>query len=254
MASLISELLARLRRLLEGRTISESYAEVVDMLTNLRDTRTVVAVNFDGEPKFYPSRVTAVNARHHVMTISNSMPLAPAALQKDRSVTIKAQRQGRELVFHSRFLEPLLPDHSFGYQVTIPAEMVADQPRHAFRVMLDEFRERAKVTLRGPDDQCIEGVVNDISREGVGLRTHADLPRFLTRYFMGEDQKVKCDIELDSHTRISCELEIRNVHNKPGTDHATFIGGRMSGLDASATRTLVGFVSRLQQQHLRAYA
>ncbi|MBT8145746.1 MAG: hypothetical protein KJN90_02780, partial [Gammaproteobacteria bacterium] len=141
--------------------MSESYAEVIEVLTSLRDNHSSIAVGFAGDNNFYPSVVTAVSAKHRVMTIRNSIPASPAALVKDNPVTIKAQKQGRELIFESRFIEPLVADFSLGYQVTIPEQIGTEQPRQAFRILLDEIRNRVRITLQGPENQEINGTVRN---------------------------------------------------------------------------------------------
>lgn len=234
--------------------MSESYAEVIEVLTSLRDSHSEIAVGFAGDTNFYPSIVTAVSARHHVMTIRNSVPASPAALIKDNPVTIKAQKQGRELIFESRFIEPLVADFSLGYEVTIPDRIGTEQPREAFRILLDEIRNRVRITLQGPENQEISGTVRNISQLGVGMKTESELPRFLNQYFLGDSQTVGCNIELDSNREISCKMEIRNVHAVSSDSHATLIGGRITDLDQSDSSLLASFVAQLKREHLAAYA
>ena len=174
--------------------MSDSYAEVIEILTNLRNSRSDIAVRFTGDSHFYPSLVTALSPQHRIMTITGSIPAAPSALAKDNPVTIKAALRGRELVFESRFIEPLAPDVSLGYQVTIPEILGTAKPRQAFRVLLDDIRNRVRITLQGPENQEIAGTARDISRLGVGVKTESELPHFLSQFFLGGDQTVGCQI------------------------------------------------------------
>ena len=236
--------------------MSESYAEVIEVLCNLRDDHSEIAVGFAGDSNFYPSNITAVSAKHHIMTIKNSIPASPAALVKDNPVTIKVQKQGRVLIFESRFIEPLVADFSLGYQVTIPDRIGTETPREAFRVLLDEIRNRVRITLLGPENQEIKGTVKDISQLGVGMKTESELPRFLNQYLLGNNQTVDCNIKLDKEKEISCKMEIRNVHgvsSAPHT-HATLIGGRIMDLNKKDSNLLADFVAQLKQDHLNAYA
>jgi|GEM_PF-2069721 len=234
--------------------MSESYAEVIEVLTSLRDNQSEIAVGFAGDNNFYPSIVTAVSSRHHVMTIRDSIPASQAALVKDNPVTIKAQKAGRELIFESRFIEPLVADFSLGYQVTIPDRIGTETPRQAFRVLLDEIRNRVRITLQGPENQQINGTVRDISQLGVGMKTESEWPRFLNQYFLGDNQTVGCNIELDRGKEISCKMEIRNVYAVSSDSHATLIGGRITDLSQSDNNLLANFVAQLKREYLTAYA
>ena len=242
------------QKLVKGNSMSESYVEVVDLLTTLRDSRSEVAVRFEGDSNYYPSFVTAVSPRHRVMTIRDSVPAAPSALMKDKEVIVKAAKQGRELTLESRFIEPLAEDFSLGYQLTIPDRLGTTRPRKAFRVLLDDIRNRVRITLEGPDHQQINGTVRDISRLGVGMKTDSELPRFLSKYFHGDNQVVGCNIELEDHRRINCKMEIRNVHAVSSDTHATLIGGRIMDLDQQDSSLLADFVAQLTREHMRAYA
>jgi len=173
---------------------------------------------------------------------------------KDNPVTIKARKQGRELIFESQFIEPLVADFSLGYQVTIPDRIGTEKPREAFRVLLDEIRNRVRITLQGPENQEINGTVRDISRLGVGMKTESELPRFLNQYFLGDNQTVGCNIELDRDKKISCKMEIRNVHAVNSDSHATLIGGRIMDLSQSDNSLLANFVTQLKRDYLNAYA
>jgi hypothetical protein len=250
----MSGVLELMQKLVGVDSMSESYAEVIEILNSLRDSRSEIAVGFAGDNNFYPSIVTAVSPRHQVMTIRNSIPASPAALVKDNPVTIKALRQGRELIIESRFIEPLVADFSLGYQVTIPEKIGTESPRQAFRVLLDEIRNRVRITLQGPEDQEIAGTVRDISQLGVGMTTDSELPRFLSQYFLGDPQTVGCNIELDNNREISCKMEIRNVHAATRAPHATLIGGRISDLTQTDRNMLADFVAQLKREYLSAYA
>lgn len=243
-----------IQHLLRGESVSDSYAEVIEILTTLRDSRSDIAVQFAGDNHFYPSRVTALSPQHRVMTIKDSIPAAPSALVKENPVTIKAAMQGRELVFESRFIEPLAPDLSLGYQVTIPEKLGTATPRQAFRVLLDDIRNRVRITLQGPENQEISGTVRDISRLGIGVKTESELPRFVSQGFFGGDQTVGCQIELDRQKKISCRMEIRNVHAVSSDTHATLIGGRILEITQKDNNLLANFVARLKRDQLRAYA
>ncbi len=243
-----------LQNLVRGESVSDSYAEVIEILTSLRDNRSEIAVQFAGDSHFYPSLVTAVSSQHRVMTIKDSIPAAPSALVKDNPIIIMAQKQGRELIFESRFIEPLAADVSLGYQVTIPEKLGTARPRQAFRVLLDEIRNRVRITLQGPEHQEIDGTVRDISRLGVGMKTETELPRFLSQYFLGGSQTVGCEIELDREKRILCKMEIRNVHAVSSDRHATLIGGRILDLNQRDSNLLASFVASLKREKLRAYA
>lgn len=250
----MSAVLDILQKLVRGESVTDSYAEVVEILTSLRDSHHEIAVQFAGDNNFYPSAVTAVSPRHRMMTIRDSIPAAPSALFKDNLVTIKAQKQGRELLFESRFIEPLATDVTLGYQVSIPEKMGTARPRQAFRVLLDEFRNRVRVTLQGPEHQQLDGTVRDISPLGIGMKTDSELPRFLSQYFLGGSQTVGCQIELDREKQIDCRMEIRNVHAVASGTHATLIGGRIIDINERDSNLLAQFVAQLKQEQFRAYA
>jgi len=67
----MSGMLDVIQKLVGGDSMSESYAEVIEVLTSLRDSHSEIAVGFAGDNSFYPSIVTAVSSRHPVMTIRN---------------------------------------------------------------------------------------------------------------------------------------------------------------------------------------
>jgi c-di-GMP-binding flagellar brake protein YcgR len=250
----MSGLLNLLQNLVVGDSMSESYAEVIDILTSLRDKQSEVGVRFEVDGNYYPGVITGVSARHHIMTIRNSVPAAPPALLRDRPVTLRANKQGRILIFNCKFIEPLVADFSLGYQVTIPEEIGTEKPRQAFRVLLDEIRNRVRITLEGPNHQQIDGTVHDISQVGVGMKTDSELPRFLNQYFLGNQQTVGCSIELEKGKQISCQMEIRNVHDVSTNTHATLIGGRILNLTRQDSNLLATFVGELKREYLRAYA
>ena len=69
--------LGKLASRVSGTRMQESYIEVLDVLTKLRDFRDEVTVSFEGDQNSYKSMVMALNARHRVMVIENSLPCAP---------------------------------------------------------------------------------------------------------------------------------------------------------------------------------
>lgn len=246
----MNEFLTRLMSFALKSGMTESYIEVLDILKNLRDAQSEVYVRFQGDNALYPSKVTALNAKHKIMVVENAAPTVPANLMPGRPLTITTQKQGREIILASRFLEPLTPDFSLGYQVSIPQALGAQLPRGAFRVMLDNLSNQVSVRLQGDDSTAIEGVARNISNSGLGLKTYGDIPVPLTQ----RSQVVDCRIQLQKEAEIGCKMEIRNVQAAGNGKPTTFIGGRMLDLSRRDASLLKEFIAELKRQHFEVYA
>ena len=234
--------------------MSESYIEVVDVLTYLRNEASELSVTFEGDKVSYSTTVTAMNARHRIMVLESYTPILPFGLKAGKPVTITSETLGRKITLESKFIEPVVPDFSLGYEVIIPESLGTALPRGALRFMLDEIRNGVRITLKGDENQTVSGFVKNISSSGVGMKTEAELPRFLTRYLSEDKHIVDCQISLDNSKEIACKMEIRNIQNMISGEPGTYIGGRMLGINQKDNRLLTNFINELQQIHLEAVA
>lgn len=228
--------------------MSESYIEMLDILTTLRDSGDEMCVKFLGDDTSYPSVVTAINAKHRVMVIDNAIPASPTNFQRGRPLVMTTMKQGREIVFNSEFIEPLVPDYSLGYQVSIPKVLGSELPRGALRLILDDLQEKVLVTLHGGGKSPIDGVVKNISRSGLGLKTYTEVPDTIEN----GSETVACKIVLKDEAEINCSMEIRNVQRVSNGKSANFIGGRMFDISRHDNNLLRNFITQLQYQHLES--
>lgn len=234
--------------------MSESYIEVVDVLTHLRNDACELSVTFEGDKVSYATTVTALNARHRVMVLESYTPILPFGLKTGKPLTIVSDTLGRKITLEGKFIEPVVPDFSLGYEVTIPETLGTELPRGALRYVLDEIRNGVRITLKGAENQTISGFVKNISTSGVRMKTEAELPRFLSKYLSEDTQIVDCQIYLDSVNEIACKMEIKHIQNMVSGEAGTYIGGRMLGINQKDNRVLANFINRLQQSHLEAVA
>ena len=245
----MNSLLDKLKLLRFRPQSTEAFIEVVDIITTLRETSADVSVLFDGADTGFKSCVRAVNARHRVMVIDSAPPeLALYGLKKGLPLTLNTATHGREITFRSRFLEPFLPGADMGYQIEMPSFLGSEQPRGAFRVLLDELRTRVGISLVDFDNHTIDGVVKNISKSGVGMRTENAFAESLQE----TGDKVNCLIALDGKEQISCKMEIRNVRHEANGDSSTYVGGRMLDISKKDANLLTDFIEKLQQQMLVA--
>ena len=223
---------------------------MLDILTNLRDSESEVMVRYQNDDTDYASKITAVNAKHRIMVINDSYPNASSSLYRGRPLTISTEKQGRQIQFNSEFIEPLTPDFSLGYQVSIPEALGAQLQRGAFRVMLEDLQKKVLVTLKDTQNQPIDGIARNLSRSGIGMATQAELSgkTFDTAHALD------CNIVLMDEKEISCKMEVRNVQTKANGATTTLIGGRMFDLAKRDENLLRRFISELQVQHIEALA
>ncbi len=245
----MNSLLDKLRLLRFRPESTEAFIEVVDIITTLRETAAEVSVLFDGEETGFKSSVRAINARHRVMVIDpEPSEMALHNLRKGLPLTLNTTTHGREISFRSRFLEPFLPHMDMGYQIEMPSFLGSEQPRGAFRVLLDELRTRVGITLVDFNNHEIDGVVKNISKSGIGMRTENALAESLR----DTGDEVNCLIALDGKEQISCKMEIRNVRHESNGDSSTYVGGRMFDINKRDANLLTDFIENLQQQMLES--
>ena len=231
--------------------MTEAYLEVIDMLVALRTARTEVGVKFDGDDADYSSIVTALNARHGIMVIDSPTPSVPLwLLSRGRPVTVTTATQGREIKLKSQFLEPFMPDLNYGLQLQIPQLLGTKQPRSAFRVMLDEMRNKVNVSIWDANNNQISGVARNISRSGLGIKTTMDFQNQLP----GTNQLMDCTIDLQDNEQIDCRVEICNVQRRTNGDAGTYLGGRMRDISRQDSQRLKDFIQHLQRQRFEVYA
>lgn len=245
----MNSLLDKLKLLRFRPESTEALIEVVDIITTLRETSADVSVIFDGTDTGFKSCVRAINARHRVMVIDPAPPeIALNSLKKGLPLTLNTTTHGREISFRSRFLEPFMPGMDMGYQIEMPSFLGSEQPRGAFRVLLDEMRLRVGISLVGINNHTIDGVVQNISKSGVGMRTENVFAESLQE----TGDKVNCLIALDGKEEISCKMEIRNVRHQGNGDSSTFVGGRMLDISKRDSNLLTEFIENLQEQMLES--
>ena len=141
-----------------------------------------------------------------------------------------------------------MPDMNMGYQIEMPEFLGTEQPRGAFRVMLDEMRERVSITLRDTQDHQIEGVVKNISRSGVGMKTNDNFSAALKE----SSGSLDCLINLHEADQIACKMEIRNVQQRGNGAPETYVGGRMIDISRKDSGRLLDFIEQMQTMRLKA--
>ena len=248
------KLIRKLQSFRFGQKMNDSFLEVVDVLTHLRNSGREVTVTFEGDTISYPTTVSAFNAKHRIMVLDSLAPVYPYGLNHGKPLLVTTSNPDRKFTFKSNFIEPVVPDFSMGYEVTIPEVVGIESPRGAVRYLLDEIRNGVTITLKGSDDQFISGFVKNISTLGVGMKTEAELPRFLSKYLSEDQHVVDCEIALDSNSKIDCKMDIRNIQNMVSGEPGTYIGGRMLRLNSNDKGILSNFITQLQQTHLQAVA
>ncbi|MBL4819648.1 MAG: hypothetical protein JKY98_01480 [Gammaproteobacteria bacterium] len=234
--------------------MSDSYFEVLDVLSYFKNSKGELSLSFEGDTNSYPCKVTALNVKHRVMVVESSTPILPYGLKHGKPLKIVTANKGREITLHSKYIEPLVADFSAGFEVTIPENLGTNCPRAALRYMLDEIRNGVRITLNGNENQTISGFVQNISSIGIGMKSAAELPRFLAGYLTNDQQIVDCHIALDKNTELDCKMEIRNVQNMVSGESGTFIGGRMLDMNKKDNAVLSNFIRQLQQMHLKSVA
>ena len=235
-----------------SRKFDDSYLEVVDILTRLRETANEVSVCFQEESSTYQGKISAFNPLYRIMVVDVPVPPEEYSSKSGKPVTITTEQHGREIVLQSKFLEPLLPDFSAGYQFSIPRALGTEQPRGAFRFMLDEIRQRVQISLKGVANETVKGVARNISRSGVGFKTGPGWSSFCERNLSNENQGIDCEIALDQASKISCKMDIRNLHNTASGESGTYVGGRFLDISRKDGAVLYSFINQLQRKHLLA--
>ena len=244
----MNNLLHKLWLLTQSNHSKESFIEVANILTSLRDSGSGLSVLFDGADSSFDSRILAVNARHRVVIIDSSPEEAPPALLKQgRQLTLSTSSQGRKISLRSKFIEPFMQDTNLGYQIEMPHFLGLEKPRAAFRVLLDELRVKVGITLMDASDHHIDGIVNNISKTGVGMRTKNSLANFPK----DSNDTVDCLISLQDSEEISCKMEICNVREQRNGDSETYIGGRILDINKADSNLLTEFIEHLQNQQLK---
>ena len=245
----MKELLNKFRWLGFTPIKTEALIEVVDVLTTIKESQSEVSVLFDGADESYSSRIGAINARHRILVIDSApSEIALPPLNRGRQLTVSSPEQGPQFSFQTRFLEPFLPDVSMGYQIEMPSVLSMQHHRSAFRVLLDELRHKVGITLEQPSSDPITGIVENISKSGVGMKTKYELPVALK----SDSSMVDCHIALMDSEEISCKMEIRNVRHQSNGDTNTYVGGRMLDISRKDSNLLTEFIEHLQNQQLKA--
>ncbi len=244
------DIIQKLKMLGSGGKLSESYIEVIDILTMLRDTSSPVSVNLEGMEQPFESYLTALNTKHKVMVIDAAKDTIPAEyMTKGRGIVLSTTSHGREICFRSQFLEPFVPDLSLGHLIEMPKVLGTEQPRGAFRVLLDELRHHVAITLMDERDHLVNGVVKNISKSGVGLQTCSELPGELAT----RTRTVSCKIALEDEAEISCRMEICNIQNHSNNGSTgSYVGGRMFDFSQEDSNILTSFIGNLKNQHMQA--
>lgn len=238
-------LLNKLRLLRLGQESTEAFIEVVDVLTTLRNTNAEVSVLFDGADTSFNSTVRAINPRHRIMVIDSPPPdINVPMLTRGRPLLLSTSKHGREIAFRSKYMEPFLPDLDMGYQIEMPMFLGTQQPRGAFRVLLDELRMKVTISLMDKDNNRVDGYVKNISKSGVGMQTSNAAVGALR----GADNTVNCLIALEGSEEISCKMEIRNIQQQTNGESSTYVGGRMLDISQRDTNLLTRFIENMQRQ------
>jgi len=228
---------------------TESFLEAVDLITRLRDTRAEISVLFDRADYPFDSAVLGASPKHRVMVIEAPHEALPQALlSRGRPITVTTSTHGREISFRSRFLEPFTPDSSLGYQIEMPGFLGMEQPRGALRILLDELRCHASITLEDSRKNLIEGVVKNISRSGVGMKTENRSAAGNTSI----SERVNCSIDIEDVDTINCQMEIRNVQRHENGTDSTYLGGQVTAISRRDSHRLASFIAHLQRLRLQA--
>ncbi len=243
------DLLNKLKLMSLNPKSSENLIEVIDILNTLRASGSDIAVQVEGVDEKFNSVVRGLSPKHRVMVIDAAPPeIVLPELRRNKQMTLSTSLSGREISFRTRFLEPFLPDIKMGYQVEIPGFLGTTQPRGAFRVLLDEMREKVSITLRDTKNHTIDGVVKNISRSGVGMKTDTEFAGVLqeaTGY-------LDCQIALQDSHEISCKMEIKNIRQRGNGVSETFVGGRVVEISRQDSNRLLDFIEQIQNMRLKA--
>lgn len=221
---------------------ADSYLEVIDFLTDLRDAGEPVTVKFLGASGGFRSRVLAINAPHHVMVVESSPSLSPFLLRHGRPVDITIHKHDRRVHFRTEFLECLAPEPDLGYQIAIPESIENLQSRQAFRHTLDPRQPKATVTLLRDGNHASLGTVEDISKLGLGIR----LDRELAGEAIRQGEPLQCKLFIEGQGAINCEFRVSNLRHPAGSQEGVTVGGRFAQLRWRDRLALQRFVDSLR--------
>jgi len=246
----VGDIVKKMQAMMHGSIVSESYAELIDLLTNVMAAGTSIKIVFTDASYTYQSKITAVNAKHRVMLTESGDTITPFFPKPGRPALIVFNIQSREIQLHTKFIDYLAPDSNLGIEFSIPDTFVAKRPREAFRLFLDEFNDKVKVRMIGAEKFLLDGIVKNISRLGLGVKTDAQIQNL-------DNQVVTCKMFLDAESEVECKMEIRNVRQLSNSDvngAGTFIGGRILSIEGLDNKVFSNFLANLRRKQFTVYA
>ena len=128
----VNKLLRRLKSLATGT--SDVNLEVFSKLNELKGSGGRLSLRVAGDSNAYTCRISALNANHKMLVVSDFFPSAPAGLlTKAKPVTVVVtDRDRKSITLRCKYLEPLIENLSVGHQLKFSS--VQREAIHSSRV------------------------------------------------------------------------------------------------------------------------
>ena len=113
----VNNLLRRLKSLATGT--SDINLEVFSKLNELKGSGGRLSLRVAGDSNAYTCRISALNANHKMLVVSDFFPSAPAGLlNKAKPVTVVVTDRDRQsITLRCKYLEPLMENLGVGHQL-----------------------------------------------------------------------------------------------------------------------------------------
>ena len=109
---------------------AETNRKVFSLLNEVRDLGGKVTLRVEDSNRSYRCSVPGLNAGHRMFVVTDLPPMVETSSSLESSrLTVVVSNSGRSYNLSCEFIEPLLPDHSMGYQLKF--KKLCNEPRRS---------------------------------------------------------------------------------------------------------------------------
>lgn len=215
-----------------------SNVEITSIIHQLIEKRELLSASFNRGQDGITTLLLGIDAQHGTLIFDASRD--DAVNQKiiaADTVIFSGVSKGTKIRFSSAGAQATRFRGGPALAITFPKSLTRIQNRGAFRVGTQGTYCMLPIPGRG----LVKVPVNDISVGGVQV-----LLANAAEYFRYRDTISGCQLDLGSHGKVNCNLEVRTIKQMPS--RTTAMGCRLSGLSRSHEALIARFVARQERK------
>ena len=225
--------------------------QIYSILAGVQKARTPITIKFEDNDKYYTSLILRTDLEGSYIIIDEVAPSDGHQLAiGKRPFSIRGSHQGVNLFFRPNVIAGSGIENNIAfYKVMLPAEMIYQQRRAAYRAPVARSLQVPVVLESRKLDIKLNGRLHDISISGCRINFDGEVEQELIRGELFDT----CAIDLPTGFKIMCGMTLKHSRYEPEWRETT-MGFQFESIDRISVKAIDRFVYFLQREARRLEA